>query len=101
MKKHSYLLLLLFAMLWSGCGTKPESPAPDNTPVVCKTHTDEDGNNLCDQCKTSVLVYVDFYAMNDLHGKFNDGETHPGVDELTTYLKNAKASPSAREKNTC
>ena len=38
----------------------------------------------------SVLVYVDFYSVNDLHGKVADGESHPGVDELTTYLKNAK-----------
>ena len=38
----------------------------------------------------SVLVYIDFYTINDLHGKIADGETHPGVDELTTYLKNAR-----------
>ena len=29
----------------------------------------------------------DFYAINDLHGKFCDTDTQPGVDNLATYLK--------------
>ena len=37
-----------------------------------------------------MIVRIDLYNINDLHGKFNDGENHPGVDELTTYLKNAR-----------
>ncbi len=52
-------------------------------------HSDTDNNGLCDTCKVSVLIELDFYVMNDLHGKFTDGTNHPGVDELTTYLKNA------------
>ncbi len=53
------------------------------------SHKDEDASGLCDGCGESVTVVVDFYAINDLHGKFNDSDGNPGVDELTTYLKNA------------
>lgn len=56
----------------------------------CKKHTDSDNNEICDSCKASVLVYFDFYAINDLHGKLADSSGQPGVDELTTYLKNAR-----------
>ena len=52
------------------------------------SHTDEDNDGVCDDCKISVLVELDFYVMNDLHGKFTDGTNHPGVDELTTFFKN-------------
>ncbi|MCD7858833.1 MAG: metallophosphoesterase [Firmicutes bacterium] len=31
-------------------------------------------------------VSIDIFAVNDLHGKFDDTSTQPGVDELTTYL---------------
>ena len=54
------------------------------------SHTDGDNNDLCDSCGVSVIVVIDFYAINDLHGKFCDTDTQPGVDELGTYLTNAK-----------
>ncbi len=53
-------------------------------------HSDDDTNNLCDSCGVSVIITVDFYAINDLHGKFCDTDKQPGVDELGTYLSNAK-----------
>ena len=37
-------------------------------------------------------MVVDLFAINDLHGKFCDSSTQAGVDELTTYLKNAYES---------
>lgn len=52
------------------------------------THTDGDDDGICDACYESVIVVVDFYAINDLHGKFCDTDEQPGVDELSTYLKN-------------
>lgn len=55
------------------------------------THTDGNNDGYCDDCGEGVTVTFDFYAINDLHGKLEDGDNHPGVDELTTYLKNAKA----------
>ncbi|MBE6916448.1 MAG: bifunctional metallophosphatase/5'-nucleotidase [Ruminococcaceae bacterium] len=50
-------------------------------------HTDDDLNETCDTCGVSVVVLIDFYAINDLHGKFCDTAAQPGVDELATYLK--------------
>lgn len=55
------------------------------------THRDTDNNGLCDNCQISVMVSFDIYAINDLHGKFTDGTSQPGVDELTTYFKNARS----------
>ncbi|MBO7326622.1 MAG: bifunctional metallophosphatase/5'-nucleotidase [Clostridia bacterium] len=31
---------------------------------------------------------LDVYGINDMHGKFEDTNEQPGVDEMTTYLKN-------------
>ncbi len=59
-------------------------------PAGCKNHKDNDSNGICDKCSNSVIVYVDFYNINDLHGKLADSDSHIGVDELTTYLKNAR-----------
>lgn len=56
---------------------------------VCK-HKDENQDETCDICAQSVIVYIDFYNINDLHGKLADADSHVGVDELTTYLKNAR-----------
>lgn len=88
-------LLLIFLMLFSGCNSsngtavetngKPESAIPNEN---CE-HRDEDNNGECDTCRISVLVEIDFFAVNDLHGKFANTNTNEGVDELTTYLKNA------------
>lgn len=62
--------------------------------VVC-AHTDTDDNGKCDSCEISVVVIFDIYALNDLHGKLDDGENCVGVDELSTYLDNAYADNSA------
>ena len=52
-------------------------------------HKDTDSNDLCDSCNQTVCYTVDFYAVNDLHGKFTDSGNQPGVDEMTTYFKSA------------
>ncbi len=52
-------------------------------------HTDADKNGICDACSADVLVEFELFAVNDLHGKFLDSSSQPGVDELTTYLKSA------------
>ena len=83
--------------------TAPETTAPDTTTTETETeteaetdpacnHADADDNGVCDLCTLSVLVSVDFYSINDLHGKFFDTDSQPGVDELTTYLKSAQAA---------
>ena len=53
-------------------------------------HFDVDNNGLCDDCDIDVVETIDFYTFNDLHGKIEDGDNHPGVDEVTTYLENRK-----------
>ena len=50
-------------------------------------HKDEGGDEICDVCRESVIEIIDFYVINDLHGKLRDGDDHPGLDELTTYIK--------------
>lgn len=71
--------------------TEATRPQEQEKPTVsnCK-HVDEGDDGKCDSCGVSVLVIIDFYNINDLHGKIADGDNHPGVDELTTYLKKAK-----------
>lgn len=49
-------------------------------------HVDENDDDSCDICGQSVLVIIDFYAINDLHGKFCDTSGQPGVDEIGTYI---------------
>ena len=67
------------------CGQFCNGDIPDCTDGAA--HADSDDNGVCDKCEVSVLVYVDFYVINDLHGKFTDSDSQIGVDELTTYLK--------------
>lgn len=96
--KPKFLFLFLILALLSGCSrteTPPETAAPTTEatvtePAVCTDHTDADDTGDCDVCGENVMVLVDFYTVNDLHGKIYDGEGHPGVDELTTYIAEAR-----------
>jgi len=80
----------------SQSATAPDKPSTQTLPGTkpttkpsCK-HQDKDDNGKCDTCKGNLMVTVDFYNINDLHGKLDDGDNHPGVDELSTYLKNMR-----------
>lgn len=66
-------------------------------PPATHTHTDADGNTVCDECGKSVISELSFYAVNDLHGKFMDTDTQPGLDEFTTYLKNLYSDDKREE----
>lgn len=55
-------------------------------------HVDDDANEICDACYESVVVTVDFYVVNDLHGKFVDTSKNEGVGSLTTYIENQRAN---------
>ena len=87
MKKNFFLLLLTITLIFTGCAQTGDTPSES---VTCDAHVDANNDNFCDICKEYLLVYVDFYSINDLHGKFVDSDTQPGVDELTTYLKNMR-----------
>lgn len=84
--KKIILVLLVLGLLLSGCGIAHDG----GFEAACDgSHADANYNGACDYCGESVLTTLDLYVINDLHGKLADGENHPGVDELTTYLKNA------------
>ena len=53
-------------------------------------HVDYDNNGYCDDCLIDVVETLDFYNFNDLHGKLDDSDTQPGVDELSAYLQGRK-----------
>lgn len=86
--KRAFAWLLILLLILSGC-TKTQAPSET---MVCESHLDSDKNTICDICGKTVLIWIDFYNINDLHGKLADGSSHPGVDELATYLKAARAS---------
>lgn len=62
----------------------------DGSGDQCADHSDVNNDGFCDTCEIDVLETIDFYNFNDLHGKFDDTDTQPGVDELTTFLLQAK-----------
>ena len=88
MKKILCLLLTISILL---CGCVNEGTVSSSSDSVC-VHSDLDDNGLCDSCRGSVIVYIDFYNINDLHGKLADADSHPGVDELSTYFNRAQLS---------
>ena len=73
----------------SGSATTTGTQKP--TTPAC-SHKDDNQDDICDLCASSVIVYFDFYTINDLHGKFADADENIGVDEMTTYLKNAQST---------
>lgn len=85
MKKLCLILALLMILL---VGCSADEPAVSDGP--CQAHVDQNDDGLCDRCQEVVLVSFDIYAINDLHGKLVDADNHPGVDELSTYFKQAK-----------
>ncbi len=94
MKKRILAALMAFILLFIvSCSEDipSETSIPLDTSDDC-THLDSDSDGFCDSCEASVTVTVDFYAVNDLHGKLLDGDSHPGSDELTSYLKSARES---------
>ncbi len=85
LKKFTAIILILLILL-VGCEEISE-PEDTSAPIIDCIHSDDDNNGKCDICEISVIVTIDFYAINDLHGKFSDTSSNAGVDELTTFLK--------------
>ena len=81
MKKWLVCFLVIVVLV---CGCRQQT--------LCQAHTDANEDSFCDECGKTVLIYLDFYAINDLHGKFADVDKNIGVDELTTYLRGMKKS---------
>ncbi len=60
-------------------------------------HSDVDEDGVCCICGESVMAEISFYAINDLHGKFMDTNTQPGLDEFSTYMKRLYADDTRSE----
>ncbi len=92
MKTKFLSLLLCLAVLLCLAACTPAAADPSSTsnqpsvPDEHCTHADSDNNTICDHCQGDLLVELDLLVINDLHGKFLDSSTQPGVDELTSYL---------------
>ena len=69
-----------------------DKPSDENN--VTSTHADADNNGQCDKCGITVTVEVNFFVLNDFHGKIADSDTQPGADELSLYLKTLKTTYS-------
>ena len=97
--KRILALMLIAVLLLCGC-EKTTTPATVETGLqtgeqqqetpAC-THTDGNSDLTCDSCGESVLVTFEIYSVNDLHGKLVDSDSQPGVDEMTTYIKQRRA----------
>ena len=89
MKKATKILSLLLVLLiiFVSCDVVGLPGEAETDANECTSHADADDNGTCDICAVSVLVNIDFYVINDIHGKFDDTTSNEGVDELTTYLK--------------
>jgi len=80
-------LLLILLILLTSCDLIGLPGEAETDAYMCDSHEDADDNGYCDICAVSVLVNIDFYVINDIHGKFDDTSSNEGVDELTSYLK--------------
>ena len=70
--------------------TENETQTPDINTDCTDGHKDLGNDGYCDDCGISVIIFFDIFAINDLHGKFDDTDANIGVDELTSYLKAQK-----------
>ena len=93
------ILLLLF--LLAGCTQQPSVPQTQSTlptqlqpteptEQACPQHADENQDDICDLCGGSVIIVIDFYCINDLHGRVLDSSAQPGIDEMTTFFEQAR-----------
>ena len=95
----AWLLVVIICLTAVSCVEQSSSNGSDtqsnesftSSDIISGEHTDVNSDKLCDTCGISVVTTFDFYAINDLHGKFTNSETTVGVEGLTTYLKTVSA----------
>ena len=72
---------------------KPEvSEEPELPPEGECAHADKNSDDTCDFCYIPLTVTLDFYSVNDMHGKFDDTYANIGVDEMSAYLRTAQTT---------
>ena len=76
---------------WGEKGTTSAEAGNGNTDLDVEGHADTDNDKICDDCGISVVTTFDFYAINDLHGKFVTSGNTVGVEGLSTYMKQSAA----------
>ncbi len=91
MKKWLTALCLVGIFALAGCQL-PTTDSSPNDPITVHKHKDDNADGACDECNASVQTTLQFYSINDLHGKFEDTYYNMGVDEMTTYLRNAQTA---------
>lgn len=96
-KKRTRLFATLIAaalslmLLVSCAGGAASTTATSLPPSDCDgAHIDLNSNGYCDSCNEYLIVVIDFYTINDLHGQMFDTDNQPGVDEMTSYFANAE-----------
>ncbi len=108
MKKRYIGIVLSLLLLLSGCKEQPiaqqtqqptqtqqvqqTQPTQQETEPSCPQHIDQNKDDVCDLCDSSVIIVIDFYCINDLHGRVLDSTNQPGIDEMTTFLEQAKTT---------
>ena len=89
MQKKGFLAFVLgFIMFLSGCAAFPLGGASGD--ISGNSSTNQSGNPSDGTESDNGSVTIDIYAVNDLHGKFSDTYAQPGVDELSTYIKQSR-----------
>lgn len=95
MKKRLTILSLAIALLLTGCATNANDPVSDSPASSVTSQGQLSGES--EKPETSEggeaangTVTLDFYSINDMHGKFDDTYDNIGVDEMSAYLRNAQ-----------
>ena len=83
-------LLLALLLLLGGCSKDGGKTPPTQPPANITDPVDKQDDSSEDENPEARYVNFDIYAINDLHGRLADTDYQPGVDELSTYLKQAQ-----------
>lgn len=85
-------LAIIISLTLVACNSSSSASQGTHSPEIgFEGHIDSNDDKKCDECCISVVTTFDFYAINDLHGKFVNSSNTAGVEGLTTYLKASSA----------
>lgn len=85
-----FCLLLVLLLLLGGCNKENGKTLTTQPPANIADHEDKQEEGFRDNNPEVRYISFDIYAINDLHGRLADTDYQPGVDELSTYLKQAQ-----------
>ena len=79
MKKWLFVLCIIVAFVfgaWAWANDGSSGGGNDGVHI----HADANSDGTCDGCVAKINTVIDFYSINDLHGKFDDTYANCGVD---------------------